>query len=366
MQKYIALRIHTALYLSIFFLALHHVFVYFANSSILTYFFKLSIAEVLIVYAIASLTGIFVYLFLSAHKIKGTRSVIYLFTFIEMLCLISMYFGSTALIPYVFIGAFCIHHLITPYILYNLDILFESYTHMQDRGRGRGIYLTMWNVPFIIVPLILSGLHEQDLPLVYIISFLLLFPFLLFVVSYLQEPELEPLLKNTGNVPLLEKLKIFWADALDRKSFITQSVMHLYYGITGVLLPIYLHSYFGYDWDKIGILLAITLVPFVLFQIPFGTMEDKSHNEKKIFAWGVLITIVFTAVALFVKPGTPYNFFFLALFLFISRMGCSLMEIAMEGLFYKHVTERDAFALMMFRAGRLVPYSLGLLGLFFI
>lgn len=366
MQKYIALRIHTALYLSIFFLALHHVFVYFANSSILKYFFNLSVSEVIAVYGVASLIGICVYLFLSTRNIRSTRPTIYLFTLVEMICLVAMFFGSITLHPLVYIAAFCLHHLITPYILYNLDILFESYTHIEDRGKGRGIYLTMWNVPFIIVPLILSGLNEPDLPIVYVISFLLLFPFIFFVISYLQDPELDPLIKNKADIPLGQKLKIFWSDELDRKSFITQSILHLYYGITAVLLPIYLHSYFGFDWDKIGILLAITLIPFVLFQIPFGTMEDKSHNEKKIFAWGVFIAIIFTIVSLFVKPYTPYNFLFLALFLFISRMGCSLMEIAMEGLFYKHVSERDAFALMMFRAGRLVPYILGLIAFFFI
>ena len=360
MQKYIALRVHTALYLSIFFLALHHVFVYFANSSILKYFFNLTITEILLVYGIASLFGVFVYLALTTLNIRRTKFILYLFTVIEILCLITMYYGSTANNAIIFIGAFCFHHLITPYILYNLDILFESYTHKEDRGKGRGIYLTMWNTPFIVVPLLLSGLNQYNLPIVYIISLLLLLPFLFFVSLYLQEPDITPLVKETENLPLTKKLSNFWSDTLDRKSFITQSTLHLYYGLTGVLLPIYLHSYFGFDWDKIGILLAITLIPFVLFQIPFGSMEDKVHNEKKVFVWGVVITIIFTVISLYIKPDMPYSFLLLALFLFMSRVGCSLIEIAMEGLFYKHVTERDAFALMMFRAGRLAPYILGI------
>ncbi|MES2986019.1 MAG: MFS transporter [Patescibacteria group bacterium] len=360
MQKYIAIRVHTALYLSIFFLALHHVFVYFANSSILKYFFDLSVTEVLLVYGIASLFGIAVYLTLASIKLKGTKTVMYLFTFAEMICLGAMYFGSIQGNQAVYITAFCLHHLITPYILYNLDILFESYTHIEDRGKGRGIYLTMWNIPFVTVPFILSTLSEQSLPVVYIVSFLLLFPFLFFVYTYLQEPDLTPLTKEIHKLTLEQKLENFWKDKLDRNSFITQSILHLYYGITGVLLPIYLHSYFGYEWDKIGILLAITLIPFILFQIPFGSMEDRVHNEKNVFTWGVIITAVFTAISLLIKPATPYNFLLLTLFLFISRIGCSLIEIAMEGLFYKHVNERDAFALMMFRAGRLVPYILGI------
>lgn len=366
MQKYIALRIHTALYLSVFFLALHYVFVYFANSSILRYMFNLSIPQVLVVYGIASLFGIIVYLTLSTLKVKRMKSLVYLFTFFEMICLSTMYYASTHSNVLLFIIAFCIHHIITPYILYNLDTLFESYTHIEDRGRGRGIYLTMWNTPYIVVPLILSGLNEQSLPIVYLISLLLLFPFLLFVVSYLQEPDVHTDITDRNQLSLSGRISDFWRDTLNRNSFITQSILHLYYGITGVLLPIYLHSYFGFEWNKIGILLSVTLVPFVLFQIPFGSFADKNHNERKIFLSGVCIATIFTIVCIFIKPETPFNFLYLALFLFISRMGCSLIEISMEGLFYKHVTERDTFALMMFRGARLVPYAFGLLAFFFI
>ncbi|MES2622851.1 MAG: MFS transporter [Patescibacteria group bacterium] len=366
MQKYIPLRVHTALYLSIFFLALHYVFVYFANSSILTYLFKFSVLQVLIIYGIASLFGVVVFLLLSSKKIQKTRSNMYIFTLIEMVCLATMYAASIHVQPVLFVTAFCLHHLITPYMLYNLDILFESYIHAEDRGRGRGIYLTMWNTPFVIVPLLLSSLREQSLPIVYAISFLLLLPFIFFVYIYLQDPDTAPLSKNIDSLTLTQKIMNFWSDKLDRKSFLIQSTLHLYYAITGVLLPIYLHSYFGFDWDKIGILLAITVVPFILLQIPFGSMEDRQHNEKKVFGWGLCTTIVFTVISLCVTPDMNNSFLWLALFLFISRVGCSLIEIATEGLFYKHVNERDAFALLVFRAGRIVPYVFGLIALFFI
>jgi hypothetical protein len=368
MQKYIALRIHTALYLSIFFLALHYVFVYLANSSVLSFFFNLSIPQVLVVYGSASLFSILIYLWISSRKIVKTKKSIYIFTSLEMIALIAMYIGSRDYNIIVYILAFIIHHLTTPYILYNLDILFESYTHTEDRGKGRGVYMTMWNTPFVIVPLLLSGLKIEELSIVYIVSFLLLLPFLLFIYGYIQEPES---ITATSNQPIIQKTTLerilhFWKDPLDRKSFITQSTLHLYYAITGVFLPIYLHTYFGFDWDKIGLLLAVSLTPFILFQIHFGSMEDKHHNEKKLFIWGVFMVIIFTLISILITPEMPYNFMLLALFLFLSRVGCSLIEIATEGLFYKHVTERNEFALMTFRAGRLFPYILGLLGVFWL
>lgn len=368
MQKYISLRIHTALYLSIFLLAIHYVFVYLANSSILSFFFNLSVPQILVIYGFASLFSIIIYIWISSKDILKTKTNIYIFTFLEMVALFAMYLSSSNINTSIYITAFIIHHITTPYLLYNLDILFERYTHQEDRGRGRGIYATMWNAPFVIVPLLLSGLRTEELSIVYIISFLVLIPFIFFIYTYIQEPEKVPqdIHKIIPKKTTYERVLHFWSDRLDRNSFIAQSTLHLYYAITGVFLPIYLRTYFGFDWDKIGLLLAISLTPFILFQIPFGSLEDKKHNEKKLLGWGVFMAIVFTIICLWITPQTPYNFLLLSLFLFLSRVGCSLIEIATESLFYKHVTERNEFALMSFRSARLFPYILGLLGVFWL
>lgn len=380
MQRYLSLRVQTALYISIFFLGLHYVFVYFTNSSIMTEFFGLTTSDVLGIYAIASIFGVSVYLLLSNNHSRSTRTKgrIYTATALEFLCLGLMYI-TTALniIPHqyvlpIYLIAFTFHHVITPYILFNLDKLFEDYTHIEDRGKGRGIYLTVWNTPFVVVPILLSTLATQTLPMTYIISLCLLVPFLVLISSYIQNPadELETITMN--NSATLEKVRIsdrlsrFWSDKLDRKSFIIQCSLHLYYGITGVMLPIYLHTHFGFEWNLIGLLLAAILTPFILMQIPFGKIEDSKHNEKKLFFWGIIIAVIFTIAAILI-PSTlqkETSFILLLTTLFISRIGCSLIEISTETLFYKHVTERDEFALLMFRAGRLLPYAIGIFFIF--
>ncbi len=376
MQKYISLRVSTALYLSVFFLALHHVFVYFANASVLEFFFGLHTLQVLTVYGVASIIGISMFILLSKQNKVSTKKQLYMATLSEITCLCIMYiatathmFTPSIALP-LYIVTFCIHHLLTPYILYNLDTLFEAYTHAADRGKGRGIYLTMWNLPFVVVPLLLSTLSMQSLPIVYLISVSILFPFILTVSAYLQDPNIQ---EHTIAIPstqtsFLSKLKIFWSDRLDRLSFITQTTLHLYYGVTGVLLPVYLYNRFGFDWGQIGILLAVTMTPFILTQIPFGEIEDKRHNEKFFFILGILVTILCTTLAAFVNPSIAgeRSFFLLMFFLFFARIGCGLIEISTESIFYKHVTERDSFALLMFRSARLIPYALGLFAAFWI
>lgn len=376
MQRYLSLRVQTALYLCVFFLGLHHVFVFFTNASIMKETLNLTTPHILSIYGASSIFGIVMYLILSrgSRKRTHTKGRIYTATYIEMLCLAVMYVvTATQVLPadiavYVYIGIFILHHIITPYILFNLDKLFEDYTHIQDRGKGRGIYSTVWNTPFVVVPLLLSGLTTETLSITYAVAFCLLLPFLLFMYSYIQNPIDETDEAGQGSIPLLVKIKNFWSDKLDRNSFITQSSLHLYYGATGILLPIYLHQYFNFEWNHIGILLAVMTTPFVLVQIPFGKLEDRTHNDKQIFIWGICIAICFTIGTLLVPYGLTLeiSFILLTVLLFLSRVGCSMIEISSESMFYKHVTERDEFALLAFRAGRLVPYSLGILFLFLI
>jgi MFS family permease len=346
----------------------------------MTEFFHLTTYNVMAVYGLASIFGVCVYLMLSRYHAKATRTKerIYLATTLEFVCLAIMYtvtalnYIPTAYVLPLYLTAFAFHHAITPYILFNLDKLFEDYTHIEDRGKGRGIYLTVWNTPFVVVPIMLTTLTTSTLPITYVVSFCLLIPFLILISSYIQNPTDETEIPMTNSATLehvgvRQKLARFWADKLDRKAFITQSTLHLYYGVTGVMLPIYLYNRFGFEWDHIGMLLAAILIPFILVQIPFGRIEDRQHNEKQLFFWGVVITLIFTVAATFVSPdlGSGNAFLLLLSTLFISRIGCSLIEIATETLFYKHVTQRDEFALLMFRAGRLIPYALGSIFIFF-
>ena len=370
MEKYLSIRVQTTLYISIFFISLHHVFIYLINSSTLKFVFGLKTSEVLSIYGIASLFGICTYMLVLKKGITDNiKKHLYIATSIEIVCLISMYYFSIHQNVYAFIGFFLIHQLITPYIMFNLDSLFEAYTNVKDRGRCRGIYLTVWNIPFVIIPLIMSTLSVDKLSIVYLISTALLFPFLYLVFHFIKNPsplDIDNL--KSRHESLHDMIKAFFKDVLDRKAFIVQSLLHLYYGSITILLPIYLHSVFLFDWNKIGLILAAMTAPFVLVQIPFGNMEDRDHNERGLFKIGVFTTFVFSVLVLLVNPSWVENtsFLLLCLFLFLSHVGCSLIEISTESMFYKHVTERDHTALLMFRMARILPYSLGILALLFV
>lgn len=374
MEKYLSIRVQTALYISILFISLHHVFVYLTNSSIFRFTFGLKTSEVLSIYGLASLFGVCMYLIILKLNIKNNnfKKNIYIAAFIEITCLVLMYYFSINKNLTYFTSLFIIHSILTPFIMYNLDSLFEAYTNIKERGKGRGIYLTVWSIPFVTIPLIMSTLSVYKLPIVYAASSLLMLPFIYMIFTYIKNPKKSDSdnddKKEALNQSVFSMLKSFFSDSLDRKSFFIQTTLHLYYGSIAILLPIYLYTAFGFDWNKIGLILTAMTAPFVLIQIPFGNMEDKKHNEKGLFKIGLAFTIVFSILVLLVDPSLDPNtsFLLLSLFLFLSHSGCSLIEISTESMFYKHVTERDHTALLMFRMARILPYSLGILALFFI
>ncbi len=371
MERYLSIRAQTALYISVFIISIHHVFVYLSNSSTLRFIFDLKITEVLSIYGVSSLLGISVYMFLLKNNLtKNIMRNIYSAATLELFCLFFMYYFSIHQNIYIFMMLFMIHHMITPYILFNLDILFENFTHTGDRGKSRGIYLTVWNIPFIVVPLILSTLSVNNISIVYTVSAILLLPFMYLLYSYIKNPDIINIddAKNIDQKSVTNILYNFFKDKLDRRAFIIQSLSHLYYVILAVLLPIYLNKYFDFDWDKIGLIFAAMTIPFILIQIPMGNMEDKKHNEKTIFKIGISIVILFSILTLFINPniGADLSFILLIIFLFMAHIGCSLIEISTESLFYKHVDAKNHNALLMFRATRILPYIFGLIALFFI
>lgn len=372
MERYLSIRSQTALYIAVFIISIHHVFVYLTNSSTLRFIFDLKTTEVLSIYGVSSLFGLSIYMFLLRNNLtKNVMRNIYSSAFLELLCLIFMYYFSIHQNIYIFIFLFMTHHMITPYILFNLDILFENFTNVADRGKSRGIYLTVWNIPFVMVPLILSTLSINNISIVYTVSATLLLPFMYILYSYIKNPDIID--NNTNNIieekrSVTKILSDFFRDKLDRKAFIIQSLSHLYYVILAVLLPIYLNKYFDFDWNKIGLIFAAMTIPFILIQIPMGNIEDKKHNEKIIFRVGIFILILFSILTLFINPniGSDLSFILFVIFLFMAHIGSSLTEISTESLFYKHVNAKNHNALLMFRATRILPYIFGLIALFFI
>lgn len=98
---------------------------------------------------------------------------------------------------------------------------------------------------------------------------------------------------------------------------------------------------------------TIMLLPFVLFEIPLGTLSDKFIGEKEIIIFGFIVSAGATAIIPFI--GIP-DFLVWTTVLFITRIGASFTEIGTESFFFKHVKGEDAGMISLFRATRPLAY----------
>jgi MFS family permease len=112
-----------------------------------------------------------------------------------------------------------------------------------------------------------------------------------------------------------------------------------------IYTPIYLHTYIGFAWDKIGIIFSIMLLPFVILDFPLGKLSDKI-GEKKMLLFGFVIICLSTLVIPFINTPTLWLWAFVLL---LTRIGAATIETMSESYFFKYISEENIDLISFFR-----------------
>jgi len=122
-----------------------------------------------------------------------------------------------------------------------------------------------------------------------------------------------------------------------------------------IYAPIYLHEVIGFSWPQIGILLAIALVPYIIFQWPLGRIADTKVGEKELLSLGFVIMALSTAMMSFI---TVAHMIIWMILLFLTRVGASMVEIMSETYFFKKIDGQNVNLLGFYRTLRPLAYVL--------
>ncbi|MFZ3019936.1 MAG: MFS transporter [Minisyncoccia bacterium] len=318
------------IFLSSLFIAFHYGLVLYIESSFLETFFTQ--IETAFLFGLGAV--LFLILILSGEVIKkiGARKIFALFTTVEALATCILAFSNS---PILIALGFILAQGSVGFLSYLMDIFLER--EMKDEtttGEVRGIFLTAANLALIFAPL-LSGflLVNNDYRRIFLFSLLALIP--VFFLQFGKQIEKHSIPQNHGIIPHSLRLGIFL-------SFILQ----FFYGWMVAWSPIYLHQIIGFDWPTIGVIFSIMLLPFVLFELPLGELEDRMFGEKEIMAGGFLLAGIATASVSLISGA---SFMVWALVLFLTRTGASAIEISTESYFFKHVSGGDTGIIGIFR-----------------
>ncbi len=335
-------KLLNSLFLASTLIAFHYALVIYVNSSLLSLYF--TEGQVSALYIIGSILDLIMLLNASRilEKIGSFKFLVYCVTF-ELLSTVGLLLSTNA-----FLVAFCflIHVFNISLILFNMDVLVESGSLDETKTGGiRATYLTIGSICLVISPSIVSFLVKgENYFYVYLLSSIFLVPLYIFIHNFRKikdKPRRHIVLKETTQEYLKNKNLFDIA--------VSNFLLQLFYGFMVIYMPIYLNHHIGFSWSEIGIIFTIMLLPFVLFELPVGELEDFKYGEKEFLTIGFVIISLATV---FMSLISAKIFWLWATILFISRIGASFVEISSESYFFKQVNDERTDIISLFRGVR--------------
>ncbi len=253
---------------------------------------------------------------------------------------------------------FVLHQMLPPLVLFSFDVILEQMIDTQTvTGSVRSLYLTASNIAFVLVPFFVGTIAEAySYRAIYAVAGVLIIGVILLVDGRFsgQEPRRFRQISFTDSLRQIPARRGL-LDALG-----SDFLLQCFYALMTIFTPIYLHVFIGFDWQTIGLILAIMLLPFVIFEAPLGHLFDRFRIERDTLMTGF---IIMTGACIVMFLTQSHNWEVWALWLFISRIGASFVEIGSEYSFFRRVNDSDAGFISVFHATSPLSYVVAPLAL---
>lgn len=233
----------------------------------------------------------------------------------------------------------------------SLDVILESFSIDNMSGRIRGKHLTFINAGFLLGPFLSSyevekhGFNEVFL-LLFVISSAVL------ILSMIGVRKVNHVF--SGEI----KIKEIFLKVMSRRNILriyyVSFALELFYATMIIYTPLYLND-LGMPWEKIGIILSIMLIPFVLVQYPMGVIADKKMGEKEMIIASLILMTASTAFIFYIRSTSVLVW---GTILFSTRIGAALLEVLRDSYFYKRIDARDVDLINFFRTAMPLAYIL--------
>ncbi|MFA5838990.1 MAG: MFS transporter [Candidatus Paceibacterota bacterium] len=336
------------MYILSFVFSLHIAISAYVNSKFLTGIINEDYVGVL--YTIAFLLTFFL-LIKSSGVLKnfGNRRLILIFLITNMISLVGL---ITSTNPYIIGISFVLFSLTNTLVFFCIDIFIEHFGTSRTIGKTRGLYLTILNIAWVLSPLFSTFLitKEGGYKTIYIIAFLMVAIMtigLVFSTKSFKD-------KTYKKTPFLETFKYLKTNSHMLAIVTINFLLQFFYVWMIIYTPIYFYNHLGFNWNQIGIMFTIMLIPFIILELPIGIFIDKYNLNKKILLYiGFSIMISFTFLISFI---TTSSITLWAIILFMTRVGASMIESTAEIYFFTHVKEEDAYLLGIYRDMTPVSY----------
>lgn len=249
----------------------------------------------------------------------------------------SMYLVFTTDIYSVFVLGF-IKVFASLFVVMSLGLMVHDFTKSKDIGKTEGVYFLFNNVGWFIGPL-LGGIIGRYFG--YEPVFALAGLFSLATIAFLSHKKLveeHPALNvpkyNKHKVHPFSRFKGFFSNRERTGSYFVAIAFMMWTSFKPLIIPLFVVK-MGFASDMSGLLMALSIIPFLLFEIPVGEYADKYNVRKPIIA-GFLI-LGFMLLGVFASPWFVLD----ALFLILANVGAAFIEPLHDIYFFKNVSKKE-------------------------
>lgn len=223
------------------------------------------------------------------------------------------------------------------FVTMSLSLMVHDFTASRNLGKTEGVFFLFNNIGWFIGPFI-GGTMARYIGYEPVFA-LAGFTYLVSLV-YLAH---QKLIKNHAalNVPKKshvkhhswERFKEFFTSPALIGSYLVATGLMLWSSFKVVFVPLFIIN-MGYASDTAGLVISLSIIPFLLFEVPVGKYSDK-HGLKKPIALGFFIVGFFLLGVML----SPY-FFLDVLFLILANIGASFIEPLHDVYFFRNVTKK--------------------------
>jgi len=329
------------MYILSFLFTLHIALSAYVNSTFLIKF--ISEKYVGILYTLASVVTLLL-LTKSVNILKhfGNRKFVLTSLLVNMISLVGMITSSNS---YIIAMSFIAFTTTNTLVIFSIDIFIEHFGDAKTVGKTRGLYLMITNLAWMLCPLATAFLmtREGGYISIYIISFIATVIMTIGLVFSVRKFEDKSYIK----APFIETYKYLKQNHHMLAITMINFILHFFFALMVVYMPIYLYEYMKFGWDQIGVIFTIMLAPFVIFNLPIGILIDKYHMQKRTLLYiGIITMSVSTFIISYV---TSTSIALWAFILFMTRTGACITETTGEIYFFTHTTEENASLLSIYR-----------------
>ena len=322
---------------------------YIDSSFVGTY---VSVKSVGVLFSLGSIATIIFLAYLpSILKIIGIRGVFHLTAGTYLLSILAMIYTNNALL---FQAFFVIYLAAGIGIYFTIDLLIEHFSKKGSTGSTRGIYLAIYNLAFLIGPLLAGTiLVNNSFEIVYLTAGMFIIIMFLVFMKDLEKIELVSAKKDISFTKIISR---FLRSNNLFNVYIVSLMLSFFFSWMAVYTPIYLNMFLGFDWQQIGVMFAIMHIPYITLEVPIGRLADKYRCEKNMMSLGLIIIALSTAALGLFADGSFWSW---AIGLTLTRVGASFVQVGSESYFFRKVDAEDSYMIAMFRNAAPVAYILG-------